>query len=881
MSSDRVRLPLDTADVHAVVASREGSELHLSLEHAAGDRRSRAHEALARQLRILSGDATVPFDSAACARAPIGGGARLVALLDGEPPLVVAELGVSGRALRGRSRYQLSPFELRYAADAGRLHPVPPGARSVAEIPTPTTDLHTHFAGCVRGAELVALGAAHGVAYPRPLLEEAGARPSGGAGDVPLDELPEPVRARLGERLEVPLDRCVTFLEMERVYRLRAPITKSPRMFVPLCRAIARDYAAMGVRHVELSLSSIVEAPTLRVVHRELPAIEEESGVTMRFLAAISRHDDLEWDLDLIERIKALAGSAYLVGVDFMGHETNSTNAFAAQLRALATWAAARRPGFVIRVHAGESPAHPENVRLALEAVPEPEIELRLGHGLYGVDDATLEALVRRGAVVEFNLDSNVALNHLQSARAVPIRRYVRAGARVVLGTDGYGLYGTSAAATARAALLAGLAVEDLAGPVREAERACVERARAFAAAASRSFVVPDDAPPVHFGPEVEERRRAAVRARDSALSERLSRVGLEPVDAGSVPDVVAGRRVVAIGGAWTRSWEAMPEAQREHVGHVLEAVLDALEPSRTVLVTGGTRFGVEGLVGALAVARGFTVIAALVRETPPDALESGSATHACFVGETLYDKAAGLYALVARTGGVCLFVGGGQIVSDEIQVAANLRLPHLLMTGIEGASARHAAERPAHAFRTAAEAIHALRALEGAGDACAPHWFEGPNPTVDAVVLRDGPPRELLLVRRHPDAPAEPGRWALPGGFVRTTAPRGARFQGDVETEEEACLRELREETGLLLEADALVRVGVYSGGGRDPRDTPRSHSRSTAFVVRLPEGGETVLAAGDDAEDVRWFRLDALPPLAFDHARIVEDALARLSAG
>lgn len=84
-----------------------------------------------------------------------------------------------------------------------------------------------------------------------------------------------------------------------------------------------------------------------------------------------------------------------------------------------------------------------------------------------------------------------------------------------------------------------------------------------------------------------------------------------------------------------------------------------------------------------------------------------GPMTHAIVVGDTLYDKAAGLYALVAAHDGCVLFVGGGQIVSDEIQTAKNLRLDHLLYA-VVGASARHAAEY-GQGFRSADEALSFL----------------------------------------------------------------------------------------------------------------------------------------------------------------------------
>ena len=818
--------PLDVAGLHVV---REGR-----LEYRGGDRWSAAHDALAAALRV-SHD-------------------RVALALEDGTLLDVTALG-----------YRLSPFELRYAADHGRLHPIPLAARVATNVRTPETDLHTHYAGCVRGADLVAIAIAHGLSLSASLLAEAGVHIDGPSARVA--DLPEGAQAKLARAVEVPIDKRITFLDMERIYRVRGAITKSELTFVAILRRLALDYAAMGIRYVELSLGSLVEARVLRAIHAHVPAIEDETGVTLRFLLALSRHDDPEWDEDLLRRLATLDESLYVAGVDVMGHETNSTRAFAPQLRAAAAWATKVRPGFVVRVHAGECPSHPENVRVAIEETAGFDVQLRIGHGLYGVDDETLEALVRSRAVVEMNLDSNVALNHIASGREAPLRRYLDAGARLVLGSDGYGIYGASARSAARAALVSGMRASDLAGPLARVEEEVLEASARRDAKASRAFIVPDDLAPVAYTPEVASRRRAAIEARDRALTERLAALGVPLLSRADLDALVAGRKVVSIAGAWLRSWDAMTEAERERVRRELGAFVDALDPAKVVLVTGGTRFGVEGVVGQRARSRGLHVIGAIVSETKPAALEAGAMTHAHLVAPTLYEKGARLYELVSALGGSCVFAGGGQIVRDEIQAAKNLGLPYVAMTEI-GASGAHARERPAAAFHTGAEAAYFIDARE---TRIAPHWFVGPNPTVDAVVIRDG--RELLLIRRSPEAPVEPGAWALPGGFIATDAPRGGEWRAGRETPEAACVRELREETSVIVAAERLRRVGVFEGGGRDPRDGPRSFSRTTAFLIELSRAEASTLAGGDDAEDARWFPLTALPPrLAFDHARIIE---------
>jgi 8-oxo-dGTP diphosphatase len=157
-----------------------------------------------------------------------------------------------------------------------------------------------------------------------------------------------------------------------------------------------------------------------------------------------------------------------------------------------------------------------------------------------------------------------------------------------------------------------------------------------------------------------------------------------------------------------------------------------------------------------------------------------------------------------------------------------------------------------------------------------------GPNPAADLVLLRaSGASHEVLLIRRALSASADPGKWALPGGFVDTNAAAGEPWAPDLEAPAHAALRELHEEAGLDLTAHEplLAAVGTYEGGGRDPRDTTDAWVRSHVFALRVDEAtGRTPIVAQDDAEAVQWHAIDALPPLAFDHARILADAFARL---
>lgn len=133
---------------------------------------------------------------------------------------------------------------------------------------------------------------------------------------------------------------------------------------------------------------------------------------------------------------------------------------------------------------------------------------------------------------------------------------------------------------------------------------------------------------------------------------------------------------------------------------------------------------------------------------------------------------------------------------------------------------------------------------------------------TVDLVVLtlRDDA-AHVLLVRRG-QAPYR-SRWALPGGFV-----------GIDEDLADAATRELAEETGVAVEVAHLEQLGTYGA----PRRDPRMRVVSVAYLGILADLPEAI--AGSDADDARWWPIDALPrpgALAFDHTTILADGIER----
>lgn len=138
-------------------------------------------------------------------------------------------------------------------------------------------------------------------------------------------------------------------------------------------------------------------------------------------------------------------------------------------------------------------------------------------------------------------------------------------------------------------------------------------------------------------------------------------------------------------------------------------------------------------------------------------------------------------------------------------------------------------------------------------------YCYKYPHPavTTDCVIFGfNGERLQVLLIERG----IEPykGRWAFPGGFLKMD-----------ETAEEGALRELKEETGL--ENAYIQQLHTFSDPNRDPRE--RVITIAYYALVRIQE-----VKGGDDAAAARWFPLDEIPPLAFDHDYILRMATQRL---
>ena len=231
---------------------------------------------------------------------------------------------------------------------------------------------------------------------------------------------------------------------------------------------IARSYKKQGIYYAEISDTTLVKKyesiEMLRQVHAVMPRIYNETGVMIRFLAAMRRipltivkdavtpSNYLEQNLEVL---KATALDPYVAGCDFVGEEINDIITLKPAFKEIVKIAQADE-SFVIRVHAGENDSQKDNIAHSIACVKD-SLEpgqtmpkMRLGHGLYTYSinskkgKEVLKELKENNVVLEFQITSNVRLNNLNTLQEHPLKQYLKHGIRCVQGTDGAALYGTS-----------------------------------------------------------------------------------------------------------------------------------------------------------------------------------------------------------------------------------------------------------------------------------------------------------------------------------------------------------------------------------------------------------------------------------------------------
>lgn len=393
---------------------------------------------------------------------------------------------------------------------------------------------------------------------------------------------------------------------------------------------IARDAREEGIDYIEMSHNALSNEKNQRYLDtydKIMDKVEQETGTRLRMLVGVSRTTSYGKFKDNFEHVKQSLNSKYVAGIDVLGEETNATQRFEKILATMTKYALKNDPDMVIRVHAGETDSYEANVLKAVEIVYEQylkELEstqeissvkkpnLRIGHGLHGIaeemkpidKDSKMGRIIERlskfgvfknndklpenmsllnfmaemeTVIIERCLSSNVLLTHENALGKEPLKTYIDNGVKCVLGTDGYGVYGTSSQEEVLFATTEGIN-EDYIDMICETEREVIERSKA-----REEYIENRDINIDEIGIE-------------DLLNNEVSSINLEPHKAKvevekEFPREDKRTAIVVSGGSFNKydkNGNYLHSQMQEQDEELLKNLIDVLDPEENVFVIGG-----------------------------------------------------------------------------------------------------------------------------------------------------------------------------------------------------------------------------------------------------------------------------------------------------
>lgn len=647
---------------------------------------------------------------------------------------------------------KLTVFETRMLGNE-RLYRWLPYPRLPLKPPGLHTDLHTHSSGQISATGLMEVAFRNNILYPTRLLDILGITypraevrsttrfffpPTDGPfiaslpkeeDGVPLTALSQRDLNTLGAAMSVPSDRQVTFGDLElTVYRYRTPITKVPALGYDLLRTTAQEYAQQGVTYAEITATStsLLTPDYLTMIHERLPQVEEETGVKLRFLAGMPRNLPDTLLAYEIEKLKLAAASPYIVGVDFIGFEDNKIGELEPFIQQIAEWAQQHDPEFTLRIHAGENRKNLTNVRESLRLAQKYRMRVRIGHAAHGLDEEATqiaEALAREDLVmIEFNPDSNLALNNIDTAEELDLVKCLSREIPFVICSDGGGLFQTDIWQLEETASFTGLGeshIDTIVGHeqhhvTREAQR-FIRKIRAL----PRNFLETIDEEYAALAakrPLCAEARKGTTAAFENHL--RWHKIAHSPE---SIALATEGKfPLLILGASGERWWRKITPANQEAVANVLTGLVEKLDPPRTYLLIGRPKYaGISTVLSAAVIAHNgqhaesqhLTLMSATVQADQTHLSFTPGLTHVLPLHGSLYTVPHQLVDYVAAHQGMIVFIGGGTFVRDAILIARDSGVTFALMRGPEGASSEKAVMMdPQRQFTNLSELLGLIR---------------------------------------------------------------------------------------------------------------------------------------------------------------------------
>ena len=591
------------------------------------------------------------------------------------------------------------------------------------------TDLHTHYAGAPTSKGLIELGLEKDFQYPTSLLVQAGIKVDKEIKTVSLRSLSTEELKLLEKEMQISIGEQIRFSNeeknLEKIYSFRQPFFRDYSLTPQLLELIAKEYSENGISYVELSGSQIFdlekEPQMLKLATETIPLLEKKYGVSLRFLGAMTRYDDVEWSLDQLEKLKLVANNPYIAGIDVVGHETNSTLDIADNIKPYMEFAKEKELDWTFRFHAGENPSHPENVKEALKLAEKYGVKTRIGHGLYGIDEETLDLAKRTNAIIEINSSSNLSLNNVTDVEEMqPLVFYLKNGINVVLGTDSPGIYQTNS----RQELIVAnrilkrnnlplealnniIASENIVINSRNIEEnKLLSNPKNSEIPSPEAFINLSN----YWNSDVAKKKNKIRDDNFNLKIDKIHSIGSEYISGNKIESYLkeCGKKPFIIAGGSKGNWKTLTEQEKSKIQIEMIKLLDVLDPNKFILVTGGTDYGVEEIIHKHAKNKGFSIVGVLTEETLESDIANPNISYFTIAQGNWWAKSSFVMdKIIKPCKGKVLFVAGGPIVGDEILSALYHKLNKeqiFLMQGVGGASDKKAKQNSNFAINSVSE---------------------------------------------------------------------------------------------------------------------------------------------------------------------------------
>lgn len=511
-----------------------------------------------------------------------------------------------------------------------------------------------------------------------------------------LIELAENCNIDISE-IKHPLDMTENgiFSEMLEVYRERNDIIIKKIIQngygTEFLRKIALDYKEHGISYTEITANSEILKEIVDG-NIDIDEIEKETGVKLRFLLQIHRHDNgeknkKEFTTDTIQSL--IANSKFIKGIDICGQESDGFELKNQELflECLADYADLNQD-FIIRIHSGETEKDTNGIKEALEIIKshcdslgEKYPQIRIGHAIHGINEESIKLMKELGASIELNLASNLRLINLNQSQLLKDANLVKTiqlcekyDIPIYLGTDGYGLYSST--------------------PEKQMELAKETEIDLLKIIQNEEKYLEDEK--LRENNDKTKRTKITKKAPEKKkIKKRLEKLNISEIS--DKKDIFKDKIPIIIAGGSLKTRGNIDFEEYKEIAIAFQTLVDIVDPRKVFFVTGGTNCGPERFLHEAVNRKNKTLesnkskyiqclgaIPSCVGKDDENArfdfkkIQENTITHGLVVDAF---KSWGQFPLKLlqiannklisiKENGIGIFVGGGGVVRDEIKLA-------------------------------------------------------------------------------------------------------------------------------------------------------------------------------------------------------------------